>query len=947
MTSYARVRLMLLVTAIVTAVGFAAAQQTAIPPNVLAAALDDTVPVDPLITVGTLPNGLRYYIRENRQPQARAELRLVVNAGSVLEDEDQRGLAHFVEHMAFNGSLNFPKQDIGGFMQSLGMRFGAHVNANTSFDETVYHLQIPTSNAAVIDRSLLILEDWAQNVSFDPVEIEKERGVILEEWRLGLGASERVQTAQFPLMFKGSRYAERLPIGRPEIIQNATPARLKQFYTDWYRPDLMAVVAVGDFDKSAIEAQIRSRFSTIPRAPAPKPRPAYTVPTQSGTVYSTITDPETTTTLISVSSSMVAREQSSIGSYRQHMVERLFSALLSDRLDEIAGAPNAPFLRAQTGRGLFVRTAEVTTLSALVATGNVERSLTALFTEVDRVARFGFTATELSRQKLNLQRGLQRSVIEKDKSPSGPLADEFVRAFTQAEPIPGIVYQYGLNQRFMPEITLAEVNDVAKSWMPDRNRLVAIAAPEKDRSSLPTDARLAAAITAAIGAPLTAYVDKTSTQPLLARLPSPGTIAAESTNNALGITEWRLSNGARVVLKPTTFKQDEILFRAVSPGGTSLASDADFIAAETAAAVIAQGGLGDLSRLDLEKVLAGTTAFVRADIGETEEGLGGGTANKDLEAMFQLVHLRFTAPRADPVAFRVLTDQLKVTLANRSATPDVVFDEALDAAVSQNHPRAQSLTPESLARMDLDRSLAFYKDRFADASDFTFVFVGSFDLATMKPLVERYLASLPALRRIEAPKDLGMRFPTSVIQRQVQSGIAPRSRVSIVFNGAFENDEMHRVIVRTMGDTLAGNLQRTLREDLGGTYGVSVATTFTKLPSEEYRLSINFACDPARTESLVRSAFQVIDQFKKTGPSAGQVADARSALARDLETNGARNDYLLNRLVFKYQYGEDLNDLLNMRSFYDQLTAPVLRDAAQAYLDTNRYVQVTLMPETR
>jgi zinc protease len=499
----------------------------------------------------------------------------------------------------------------------------------------------------------------------------------------------------------------------------------------------------------------------------------------------------------------------------------------------------------------------------------------------------------------------------------------------------------------MPEITLAEVNAVAKSWMPDRNRLVAIAAPEKDRASLPTDARLAAAITAAIGAPLTAYVDRTSTQPLLARLPSPGTITAESTNNALGITEWRLSNGVRVVLKPTTFKQDEILFRAVSPGGTSLASDADFIAAETASAVIAQGGLGDLSRLDLEKVLAGTTAFVRTDIGETEEGLGGGTANKDLEAMFQLVHLRFTAPRADPVAFRVLTDQLRVTLANRSATPDVVFNEALDAAVSQNHLRARPLTPESLAQMDLDRSLAFYADRFADASDFTFIFVGSFDLATIKPLVERYLASLPALRRIEAPKDVGMRFPTGVVQRQVRSGIAPRSRVSIVFNGAFENDEMQRVIVRTMGDTLAGNLQRTLREDLGGTYGVSVSTTFAKLPSEEYRLSINFACDPARTESLVRSAFQVIDQFKKTGPSAGQVADARAALARDLETNSARNDYLLNRLVFKYQYGEDLNDLLNMRSFYDQLTVPVLRDAAQAYLDTNRYVQVTLMPETK
>ena len=315
--------------------------------------------------------------------------------------------------------------------------------------------------------------------------------------------------------------------------------------------------------------------------------------------------------------------------------------------------------------------------------------------------------------------------------------------------------------------------------------------------------------------------------------------------------------------------------------------------------------------------------------------------------MFQLVYLRFTAPRADPVAFRVLTDQLKVTLANRSATPDVVFDEALDAAVTQNHPRAQPLTPRSLARMDLDKSLAFYKDRFADASDFIFVFVGSFDLATMKPLVERYLASLPALHRMETPRDVGMRFPTSVVQRQVQSGIAPRSRVSVVFNGTFENNEMQRVILRTMGDSLAGNLQRTLREDLGGTYGVSVSTTFTKFPLPEYRLSINFVCDPLRTESLVKSAFQVIDQFKRTGPSESQVADARLALSRDLETNSVRNDYLLNRLVFKYEYGEDVNDIVNMRSFYDRLTVPVLRNAAQAYLDTSRYVQVTLMPETK
>ena len=947
MTVYSRVRLVLFTSAILVAVGLAGAQQSAIPAAVQTATLGQPVPVDPLITVGTLPNGFRYYIRENRLPQARAELRLAVNAGSVLEDEDQRGLAHFVEHMAFNGTLHFPRQDVGGFMQSLGMRFGAHVNAHTSFDETVYELQIPTNNPAVIDRSLLILEDWARNVTFDPVEIDKERGVILEEWRLGLGADERIQDAQFPLLLKGSRYVDRLPIGKPEIIQNVSRERLRQFYTDWYRPDLMAVVAVGDFDKTVVEALIKSHFGSIPRAASPKPRPAYAVPDQPGTIYSVVTDPEATTTRINVSSKMAAREQSTIGSYRQHMVERLFGSMLSDRLDEIAQAPNAPFLRAQTDRGRFIRTAEVTTLDALVATGNVERGLGALFTEVGRVARFGFTATELSRQKLNLQRGLQRSVIEKDKSPSAPLADEFVRNFISAEPIPGIVYEFGLNQRFLPEITLAEVNSLAKDWMPDRNRVVAITAPAKDLASLPNEVKLAGVIAAAGSAPLTAYVDTVSTQPLLARLPTAGAVAATTSNEALGITEWRLSNGVRVVLKPTTFREDEILFRAVSPGGTSLASDQDFIPADTASMVMAQGGLGGLGRLDLEKVLAGTTAFVSANIGETEEGLGGGASSKDLETMFQLVYLTFTAPRADPVAFRVLTDQLKVALANREAMPDTVFDQALDAALSQNHPRALPLTPARLTQMNLDKSLAFYRSRFADASDFTFVFVGSFDLATMKPLVERYLGSLPSLNRNESARDVGMHPPAGVVERQVRSGIAPRSQVSIVFTGAFENDETHRVIARAMAETLAGNLQRTLREDLGGTYGVSVVPTFTMKPTPQYRLAINFACDPARTESLIRSAFQVIENFKQLGPGEGQIADARVALNRDFETNSERNDYLLNRIVFKYQHGEDVNEVFDMRPFYIQLTVAAVRDAARAYLNTNRYVEVVLQPEAR
>jgi zinc protease len=942
-----RVRFAVIVAAVVAALGLASAQQSAIPPAVRAATLDQAVPVDPLITVGTLPNGMRYYLRENRLPQARAELRLAVNAGAVLEDDDQRGLAHFVEHMAFNGTRNFPGNAVGSFMQSLGVRFGAHVNAHTAFDETVYELQIPTANPAVLDRSLLILEDFAHRVSFEPEEIDKERGVILEEWRLGLGAGERIQNAQFPLLFKGSRYADRMPIGNPDIIRNVSYARLRQFYADWYRPDLMAIIVVGDINKATLEPQIRSRFGSIPAPTTPRPRPSFTVPEQPGTAYSVITDPESTRTLVSATNTRPAREQRTIGAYRRRMVEQLFAAMLSTRLDEIAQAPNAPFLQAQTDRNLFVRTIEVTSFDALVARGGVERGLSALLTELARVSRFGFTAGELSRMKLNLQRGLERSVVEKDKSPSGPLADEFIRAFIEEEPIPGIVYEFGLNQRFLPEITLDEVNAVAKDWMPDRNRVVAISAPESDKGTLPNDVTLAGLISTVTADRLTAYVDTASNKPLLASLPAAGSVATTATTDPLGITEWRLSNGARVVLKPTTFKQDEILFRAVSAGGTSLASDADFIAADTADAVIAQGGLGSLSRLDLEKVLAGTTASVRANIGDTDEGLAGGAGRKDLETMFQLIYLTFTAPRADPVAFRVLTDQLKVTLANRQAQPDELFNQALDAALSQNHPRTQPLTTASIERMDLNRSLAFYKERFADASDFTFFFVGSFDLATMKPLVERYLGSLPSQNRSEVARDVGIRPPAGVVEKEVRSGIAPRSQVSIVFTGPFQNDEQHRVIATAMGDTLAGNLQRTLREDLGGTYGVSVVPAFSKRPRSEYRLTITFACDPARTESLIRSAFQVIDDYKRTGPSPGQVADARSGLSRDLEANLASNGYLLNRILFKYQFGENVNEVFDMRPFYDRITVAALREAAVEYLNTNRYVEVTLVPEKR
>jgi zinc protease len=935
----------LLLSAIAVAT-LAAAPQRAVTSGAHDAPLTAVVPVDPRITVGTLSNGLRYYVRANKQPQNRAELRLVVNAGSVLEDDDQRGLAHFVEHMCFNGTRHFPKQDVVAFLQSTGMRFGAHINANTSFDQTVYELQIPTDNPAVIDRSLLVLEDWAHAVSFDPDEVDKERGVILEEWRVGLGAAARMLDVQLPVLLKGSRYAERLPIGKPEIIRTFPHERLKKFYTDWYRPDLMAVIVVGDFDPVAIESLIKSHFGTIPAAKSPRPRPIYDVPDYPGTRYTIATDSEATATTIGVSSTMAARDQTTLGAYRQQTIERTFAGLLSARLAEMAQKPGAPFLDTQTNRRYFVQSAEVTTLSALVADGGVERGLAALFIEADRVARFGFTQTELDRYRLTMLKIFEQLAASRDEHTSESLADEFIRNFIQREPIPGIAYEYALVRRFLPEITLADVNSLALDWVPDRNRVVAVSAPKKAGVAVPDEAALASVIKNAGGGALTAYVDAVSARPLLEPLPKPGSVAKTAAKPS-GITEWTLSNGARVVLDPTTNKQDEVLFRAFSPGGTSLAADGDFVAAETADRVVAQGGLGTLSAIDLSKKLAGRAAVVRPNIEEMYEGLSGRALRRDMETMFQLIYLMFTQPRADAEAFRTMSGQLTAALANRQALPEAVFEDALNAAVTQNHLRARPMNADLVAQMNLEKSLAFYKDRFADASDFTFVLVGSFDLPTIKPLVERYLGSLPALHRKEAGRDVGIRPPQGVVDRQVTKGSTPKSQVGVVFTGPFQNNQKNRLIVRTMANTLAGNLQRVLREDLGGTYGVSVVSDFTKLPVEEYRVTITFACDPARTQDLVKALFDVVEDFKTTGPSTGQAADAQAALRRDYETDSRQNAFVLNQLAFAYQYDEPVPDPSSLRGLYEQLTVPVLRDAARTYLDMTRYVKVVLVPEVK
>jgi zinc protease len=911
------------------------------------AALTQAVPVDPQITVGRLQNGLRYYLRVNKKPERRAELRLVVNAGSVLEDDNQRGLAHFVEHMAFNGTAHYPKQQIIAFMQSIGMQFGPSVNAFTSFDETVYQLTIPTDRPDIMDRALLILEDWAHGVLFDPAEIDKERGVITEEWRRGRGAAARMNDKQFPVLLAGSRYADRLPIGNMDIIQSFNPALLKKFYADWYRPDLMAVIAVGDFDKATVEPLIRRHFAAIPAPASTRPRPVYSVPDHAGTLYTIATDKEATTTSVRVYDLRPAPDQTTIGAYRQDMVERLYFAMLSARFSELAQKPNAPFIGAGASSGSIVRTRGTSTLTAVVREDGIERGLDALFTETSRVAQSGFTATELARVKQAIERGFERGVAEKDQQESGTLAAEFIRNFTTREPIPGIVYESDLNKRFLPEIALDEVNRVAKNWATDRNRVVVVNAPDKPGLAVPDALKLAAVIKAASARELKAYVDTVSSSPLVETPPAAGSIVRTATKDPYGITEWELSNGVKVVLKPTTFKDDEILFRAFSPGGTSLASDQDFTAAQTATAVLGAGGLGKFNAVDLRKQLSGKVAAVRPVISETEEGLTGGGSPKDLETLFQLIYLNFTAPRADPAAFSVFTSQMKALIANQQALPAFAFTQALSSALTQNHFRARPLTADLIKEMNLDKSLAFYKDRFADASDFTFVFVGSLDLAAMKPLVERYLGGLPALRRHETWKDTGVRPPAGVVEKRVDKGIEPKSEAAVVFTGPFQYDQVHRVAIRAMALVLEGRLREALREELGGTYSVSTTATYSKIPIEQYAVAIEFGCDPERTTELVKRVFQEVEAVKNRGVTDAQLREVKAGLTREFETSSKQNSYLLSQISARYEFNDDLAEFFKITSFYDGLTSAMIQDAARTYLNTGKYVQVTMFPEKK
>ncbi|MDQ3242338.1 MAG: insulinase family protein [Gemmatimonadota bacterium] len=922
------------------------AQQPA-PPASTPIGLSTRLPVDPKVRIGTLPNGLRYYIRQNKRPEKRAELRLVVNAGSVLETADQLGLAHFVEHTAFNGTAHFAKNDLIRYLESIGVRFGADLNAYTSFDETVYILPIPTDTARIVGQAFTILEDWAHGQLFDPKEVTNERGVVREEWRGARGAGERMQKQWMPIAFKGSRYAERLPIGTEESILAATPAKLRAFYNDWYRPDLMAVVAVGDFDPVAIEAKIKQHFSKLQqRANAPD-RPVYDVPGNAEPLVAIASDREATSSSVNLIYKLPVAKTLTVGDYRTALIERLYLQMLNSRFSEITQKPDAPFLAAGSSKSsFFARSTESFVLAANVKDGGVERAVEALLTETRRVDQFGFLPAELERTKQNLLRGYERAFAERETTQSAAYVEEYIGNFLQDETIPGIEYEYRITQELLPSITLANVNQLARRWITDENRVIIAQTPVKDSVPAPTRAGILAAFDRATKGTVIAYAESVSSDRLIASPPAPGKIASSRPIAGIGATEWKLSNGARVIIKPTDFKSDEVLFSAYSPGGNSLVADPDFMSAALASQIISMGGLGGFDAIELGKKLAGKATGVAPSIGETTEGLSGRSSPKDMETMFQLAYLTFTAPRLDTVRFEAFKAQVAPVLANRGLAPEAVFQDTVQVTLAQHAFRARPTTPAVFAEVNPQRALSFYKDRFSDASDFTFVLVGNVDTVAIRPFVETYLASLPGKGRKEKARDTGITPPKGVVQRTVRKGTEAKASTILVFTGACVYDPERRMHLRALTTMLQTRLNESLREQLGGTYSPRISGSCQRDPRQEYAIQIAYGSSPENVEPLTKSVFALLDSIKTQPPSAAAVETVKEEILRSREVEVRTNSYWLSNIAGRDQAGEDLAGL---GAPYDEmvrrLTPAAIQQAARIYFNTGNYARFVLLPE--
>jgi zinc protease len=900
------------------------------------------LPLDTAVHTGKLPNGFSYYIRHNEQPKGRVYLYLVNKVGSVLEDDDQQGLAHFMEHMNFNGTTHFPKNELVNYLQKSGVRFGADLNAYTSFDETVFQLPIPSDDPQILKNGFQIMRDWAQEATLDSLEIDKERGVVIEEERLGRGAQERMQRLFFPPLLNYSRYAERIPIGKLDILQHFPPSAIRRFHDDWYRPDLQALIVVGDIDPAQTELLVRQLFADLKNPPNEKQRTKYTVPLAGNGRFIVVTDPEMPVTNLEILIKRSGRELETEEDYLEIMKKQLFNQMLGEKFSKRAQRPDLPYLGAEAKLDKMPGGLSVFDVNIILKKGNWKQGVQDVWGFIQELKKDAFTNDELNRAKENYLTGMGTGYRERDKTSSDNYVNEYKRLFLENEASPGISWEYNFVKTHIDQISLPELNKMTADWISDKNRDIVLLASDNDKNELPDSATVISWMrqdSHSIGS-----LSSDQKKPLMETEPSPGFVVKTLRFDVQGITEYHLSNGATVILKPTDFKNDEIRFAAFSSGGTSVYTDAQFINASYAG-MVSNFGLGALNPSALNQALTGKLVRVSPFINERFQGLDGTTTPEDLKTAMQMVHLYFTQPRKDKAIFDNDINAETELLSTRYRDPNNTFEDSIKFVLGNYSLRRRTPDSTDLKTLNLDEVYQIYKERFSDASGFTFVFVGNFKTEAMLPLVEKYIGSLPARHRNETARDLGIHIPSGIMTKKIIKGSENKAMIRMVYSGPFNYNASNLLALNALRSALQIKIVQHLREDQSEVYSPSVKMASVKYPASRYAFTVAFGCAPANAEGLMRAVDNELTQLREHGPTQEDLDKFKVEYTRLREIKLADNGYWLSAIGDLYQNHGDPVELDMPLDGLNNLTTQSLKKAANEWLSGKNEIRFELLPE--
>jgi zinc protease len=910
----------------------------------------DALPLNPKVTTGKLANGLTYYILPNAKPEKKVELRLILNSGSVSEDDDQQGLAHMAEHMAFNGTKNFKKNDIVAFLQDIGVGFGNDLNAYTFFDRTVYILPIPLSKPENLEKGFQVLEDWAHQVTYFDEDIINEKPIILEESRLGKGANDRMMKKWLPAYFNGSIYGKRLPIGVDSIIQNFKPDVIRRYYKDWYRPDLMAVAVVGDITKEKAEEMINKHFSTLVPVANPRALPSITYPAYTEDKAIIVTDKEATSFQFQIAYPAYATNGlKTFGDYKDYIAQNLFNSMLGARFREITQKPNPPFLFASGSFDGFVRGFAQFSLNG--ATGNQDptKAIKVVISEIERVKQFGFLASELERAKKNILANYESSFKNKDKTESNVLIEEFIGLYLDGNAAPGIENEYKYVQTMMPQISLADINKIADKLKGNQYKFLNITGPEKvEGVQLPTENDLVAIANEATMAKVTPYEEAVIAANLLAKAPKAGKVVKRTANATLGTTDLTLSNGVTVTLKPTDFKEDEIVMQASRYGGTSNYGIKDKYSAQYAGQAQASMGYGSFAPQDLTKALSGKKVNAGGFFTESRDGFSGNSTVKDVETMFQLLHLKATQLRKDTALFSSFVKKQKAQTAMIMANPQAAFIDTLLKFAYNNNPLAGSpiAHPSDFDKINLDRAQQIFKERLGDVTGMHFVFAGSFKENDIVPLIEKYIASLPASGKVQKFVDRKVRPIKGNKTFEYKAGKEQKSLILQMYSGEVPYSEDMALKAQALSESMNIKIIEELREKVKGIYGGGIYGSFTKEPYSNYSMMAQLPTGPATVDTLIKALKAEISKVQKEGPDKSTLDKVKKQWLEQHTESVKENSTWVNELLESKVAGNNIDRFINYEKYVNQLTTKDVQKAAKVFLNPANMITGIQQPTT-